>query len=93
MNICVRCQQPIHEADGLPSRGGLRHPYSCAAVPAVEKVAPPPPPVEQEVPVVIQVIKSDPEVILTFNKAKAAVVALAAAILGSVATAIAKSFL
>lgn len=96
IDMCYRCGQPVHEASKIESPRGIRHPYVCSArVPAkVEApVAAIPSIAEKEVPVVVQVVKSNPEVILALNKTKAAIVALAAAVLGSVATVVAKTYL
>lgn len=92
---CYRCGEPVHEASKITSPRGIRHPYVCPLLLDFTKTTPvpPPPPVEKEVPVVVQVVKSDPEIILALDKTKAAIVALAAAVLGSVATAIARTYL
>jgi hypothetical protein len=92
MKTCYRCGNPIIEATTLESPRGERHYYNCPEK-APEPVVPEPaPPVVLE-RIVVKTITSDPIVIETFNRTKAIVVALVAALAGATATAIYKTFL
>lgn len=93
MKTCYRCQEPIHNADFYESSRGFRHPYTCTPVPVVEAAAPPPPAPESRVRTVIKIVKSEPEIILSLDRRKTAVVACVAAVLGGAAGAAITSFL
>ena len=92
MKTCYRCHEPIHNADMIESPRGVRHPYACSTAPPVVEALPAAP-AAPEPKVVVQYVKSDPEVVETFNRAKAAVLAAVAAILGSAGGVLLRTFI